>query len=493
MFDTIAEKHTRDKDLPERAWWIGVLRAVLDGSFYDVLRHPFHREKTDAGEYVPLRDRRPSVRYNLCRIVAEDAATLVFGEERFPRVTCDDVAVAAALNELAEETALATVMTEAAVCGSVGSVVVLLRVLKGRVFWSVMGTAFLTPEWQPDAPDTLKSVTEQYKVRGSALRERGYAIADKDLSRWFWFRRMWDCSAELWYLPWPVTAEPNETAGPVVDDARSVQHGLGFVPMVWIRNLPGPSATGAPCDGACTFKPAIDTQIEIEYQLSQAGRGLKYSSDPTLVVKEPAAADEQFVKGAGNALVVSDKGDAKLLEIGGTAAAAVVEYVRFLRESALESMHGNRSDPNRFSAAQSGRALEVMNHGLIGLAGQVRTSYGNQALKRMLRMVLDAAGTFDITCGGKPFPRTPPGRLGLIWQDWYPPSAEERRAESQTLQILTQSGVMSRETAVGITADVYDVPDHRAELARIAADQKAEDERLARQNAQTKAAEAVPA
>ena len=68
-----------------------------------------------------------------------------------------------------------------------------------------------------------------------------------------------------------------------IDEARSVQHGLGFVPMVWIRNLPGQSSTGDAVDGACTFRAAIETQIEIEYQLSQAGRGLKYSSDPTLV------------------------------------------------------------------------------------------------------------------------------------------------------------------------------------------------------------------
>ena len=69
---------------------------------------------------------------------------------------------------------------------------------------------------------------------------------------------------------------------PEIDEARTVHHGLGFVPLVWVRNLPGPSATGDANDGACTFRAAIETQIEIDYQLSQAGRGLKYSSDPTL-------------------------------------------------------------------------------------------------------------------------------------------------------------------------------------------------------------------
>jgi len=84
-----------------------------------------------------------------------------------------------------------------------------------------------------------------------------------------------------------------------IDLNRTVSHGLGFVPVVWIRNLPGYSSTGDPNDGMCTFRAAIDTQIEIDYQLSQAGRGLKYSSDPTLLLKEPLGADSDIIKGAG--------------------------------------------------------------------------------------------------------------------------------------------------------------------------------------------------
>ncbi len=68
--------------------------------------------------------------------------------------------------------------------------------------------------------------------------------------------------------------------------AAAVTHRLGFVPMVWIRNLPG----GDKIDGVCTFEAAISTVMEMDYQFSQAGRGLKYAADPTLLIKEPAAA-----------------------------------------------------------------------------------------------------------------------------------------------------------------------------------------------------------
>ncbi len=45
--------------------------------------------------------------------------------------------------------------------------------------------------------------------------------------------------------------------------------------------------------------------------------------------------------------LLSEKGDARLLEIGGTASAAVIEYVRTLRELALESIHGNRASQTK--------------------------------------------------------------------------------------------------------------------------------------------------
>jgi hypothetical protein len=257
-------------------------------------------------------------------------------------------------------------------------------------------------------------------------------------------------------------------AGPVRDEARSVVHGLGFVPLVWIRNLPGGDAV----DGACTFRAAIETNIEIDYQLSQAGRGLKYSSDPTLLIKEPATMDSEIVKGAGNALVVSERGDAKLLEIGGTASEAVISYVRTLREFALETVHGNRASPERLMTAQSGRALELMNQGLIWLADNLRISYGDGGLLTLLKMIVRASAVFPLSVMGAPVPALDAGvRLSLRWPRWYPLSADDRLKEAQAAATLVQAGQMSRETAVKTQAAVQGVVDVQAELDAIDQDE----------------------
>ena len=470
MFGTISDLIPLDSDFCDRTRTLDILNRVLDGRIYDVLPYEFHEERSLSGEYIPLRQRRPSVRYNLCRIVTEDSVALLFSEGHFPTVDSPDRRVRSVLANIIKEARINLVMTEAAIRGAVGSIALLLRVLKGRVFVQVIGTAYLTPTWDPQEPDKLSCVTERYKVTGAQLVANGYDIPDPGGT--YWFQRQWDAHTETWYRPQPIG-----TAGqPDIDQDRSVRHGLGFVPIVWIRNLPGISSTGDPAEGACTFRPAIETQIEIEYQLSQAGRGLKYSSDPTLLIKEPATSDGEIVKGGGNALVVSEKGDARLLEIGGTASAAVMEYVRALREFALESLHGSRASADRLTAAQSGRALELMNQGLLWLADNLRITYGETALLHLARMILRASQVYPLKVMGEAVePLDPSVPLSLTWPRWYPPTADDRQKDALTLSTLTSSGQLSHETAMKSIAGTYDIEDIPAELARIAAEHSSRD------------------
>jgi hypothetical protein len=452
MFDTLCDLVPRDSDYPDRVRKLSILNRVLDGTLYDTLPYHFHEERSEAGEYIPLRQRRPSVRYPLCRIVVEDSVSLLFSESHFPTIDSSDRTVRATFANIVKEARLNLLMTEAAMRGATGSVALLLRVLNGRIFVNVLDTIYLTPTWDPSAPDTLARVDERYKVSGRDLLRNGYDIAEPDGQ--YWFARRWDKDTETWFEPTLVENPFTE----VIDTVRSVSHQLGAVPIIWIKNLPGLSATGDNADGACTFSAAMHTQVEIDYQLSQVGRGLKYSSDPTLLLKDPALPDGDLIRGAGNALIVSEKGDARLLEIGGTASAAVIEYVRTLRELALESIHGNRASPERISAAQSGRALELLNQGLIWLADNLRTNYGEVGLLQLARLIVRASQIYSIVVFGEPIGAlNPSASLTLKWPRWYPTTADDRQKDIQSLTSLVAAGCISRETALRAIAACYDI------------------------------------
>jgi hypothetical protein len=375
-------------------------------------------------------------------------------------------------------------MNAAAIKGSIGSVAILMRVLGSKIYFEVKESIYLTPIWAPDAPDTLIKVVEKYKIHSTRLIALGYTLPDEGL---YWFQREWNDTAELWYHPQKV-----QNAGigiaPAIDSTRSVTHNLGFVPMVWIQNLP----SGDEIDGECTFESAISTVIEIDYQLSQAGRGPKYASDPTLHIKEPAVGENgEVIRSASEAIVVSKDGDAKLLEIGGTASQAVVDYVRCLREVALESIHGNRANVDKLSGPQSGRALEMMNQGLIWLADRLRITYGQYALLGLIRLVCKASEKGPIFIGGEPVAHLDAHGLSLLWPRFFSPTYNEKLQEAQAYSTLRERGLISRARAVAKMARDNDVDDIDDELKNIDSGLTADDARLRRQNAKTQNTESL--
>lgn len=454
---SLQSRMPRDADMPARCSRLLAFEAVLEGRQYDQLTYPFSKERSEAGEYVPLDERRPSVRTGLCRVVVDDSVSLLFSEGHWPTIRVADPRTLLALNDVAAECRLKETMLEAATRGSVGSVAIHMRIVNSRPFLAVMGTKFLTPAWRPDDPGELLSVTECYKVDAAALIALGFNV-DLDAGT-FWFKRVWDEQAELWFRPVPVG---DGYASMEVDPGRSIVHGLGFVPIVWIRNVAGGSGHGPDgADGMCTFAPAIDTVIEVDYLLSQAGRGLKYGSDPTLVLKDPSAglggAPPSRVGGVASALTLPPEGDAKLLEINGNAAAAVLAHVKELRAIALEAMHGNRAHGDRAGTAPSGRAIEMMCQGLIWLADRLRISYGDGGLLALLSMLCRASSRLrdGLVIAGNTHRDLDPHGLALAWPSWFPASFGDRQAQASSVATLIEAGVIDRPQAYAIVAPLY--------------------------------------
>ena len=150
-----------------------------------------------------------------------------------------------------------------------------------------------------------------------------------------------------------------------------------------------------------------------------------------------------------------------------------MDYVRSLRELGLESVHGNRTDPQKLSSAQSGRAMELMNQALIWLADKLRVSYGEGALLALLKMVIAAHAKIPLTIKGKKMPVIKPGaKVSLRWPAWYHATAHDRQEIALALKTLKEAGNISRKTAVASLAADFDIEDVDAELKAIEADEE---------------------
>lgn len=508
MKEALKKLVKQDREQPERAWRLSWLDAFQTSKIYDGLTHCFAEEKSSDGRYIPLRERRPSVRYGLPQIIVQDSVSLTFGEDHFPAIdlkvksekgqdkTPQSDKASELIALLVSETLLREVMQDTATKGAKGSAALHVSLRKNRFFFEGRDTTFLTPTFDLDEPDKLTLVREQYKTTRRQLIEMGYqmdADARANDTTEYWMRIDYTPNAELEAVPWKVidpdaVGQSTRDREPVWDQKRSVTHNLGFVPIIWIRNLPG----GDKVDGKCTFEPALDNSIEIDYLLSQNGRGLKYAADPTLVISDPTASEfgqRQFVRGAANAITVGENGSAQLLEISGTASSAVLDHVRFLRQISMELCGGNRSDPDKIAAAQSGKAMEMMNQTLIWLAGKLRTSYGQNGLVKLIKMILRIAETEDVWIDEELVPKAtlPKAKdvtIILNWPEWYAPTAADQQAKATGLGLYIDKGVISEETATRQIAPEYDIEDVAAERARIDGERSAkQDQQIALANA----------
>lgn len=438
---------------------LDVLERFLCGTIYDHIQNPFHRERDGQDQYIPLRDRRPSVIYGIPGIVVDRSVGKLFGDKHWPKFHTSENDITRHLQELSLKSGLQGVMSEAAYWGSLGSVFVFFSIVNKKVLYEVWNAKFCSPRY--DMERELEEVLILTPLMGYDISALGYEVKAEDIECMYFLPKRITKTEEIGYNPIKCdeyTAEKDL----VKNDKRSVTHNLGFVPGVWIKNFVRTAGLDAPA----TFgHPSVLTMsIEIDYQLSQCGRGLKYNSDPQLLIKEPPAdptegnslglfpVQSTMVRSTSNTLFVGPEGDASLLEISGEGQKAVLEYVKQIRQYALEMARASRKDPDHSYGNMSGRAMEILEEDLISLASDLRLSYGEQGLKPLLVKILKAQKKlklveFDV--------ESDEFSIDLMWGNWFDPTPADLVQLEQALTNAVSDRRMYMNEARMLTASFW--------------------------------------
>ena len=438
---------------------LDVYQRFLDGKIYEHLPYPFYQEVEEGtGSYIPLRHRRPAVIYNISRLVVNRSTRLLFGGKHFPKLVCADQTAAKFLQSVRDKFNLQGAMLEAAYTGSIGSVGVFFYILNKKLFFDIINPRWCLPRFDKECD--LEECLIMYPVHGYDLYSCGYEIPDDDLNDQFFYAKRVTKVEELVYKPIKVD-EYEKQSQLVKDSERSSVHGLGFVPGVWIKNL----FPAEGIDGECTFTQALHCSVEIDYQLSQCGRGLKYNSDPQLLIKEPSGnsaittpyggIDTPTVRSTSNALFVGEKGDAKLLEISGQGQKAVLDYVAKVRQYALEAVSSSRKDAEHSYGNTSGRAMELLEGDLIAFSAVLRVTYGEMGLKPLAFKLLKAATKFGLLAKDPTLAED--FDLELYWGNWFDPTPTDMQQEETALDLAVKGRRLFMHEARMLSATRWDV------------------------------------
>ena len=436
------EKIARGIAYPEWVAWLPRYRdldlrdRLLDGTFYNHLRHAFYDEiEGGTKASIPITERRPSAQYRLPRMVSRWAARKLFGGRHSPRIVNAAAKPLRRLEAVAKAIRFWPTMLEAAYFGSVGSVAVTFRVAEsGGVGLRVWRAKFCDPVL--DESGDLAALRVRYLAHGAALAALGLTPSDSEIdpAALYWFLRDYTREAETTYRPvrdqdWdPVRGFHQQGRSLEPEPSLTFQHGLGFVPGVWIPNLVGGTAP----DGACTWEDAIPNSIEIDYTLSQLGRGTRYSAAPQLVVKGAILnVDDQgeFTRGPATYIHLDpdrrdadgttiNGGDAKLLEMTGSGTEAGLRLIDRLRDMALEQIAASRKNPEKMHGPLSGRAMEYMDEDSDDLVMELRSQYGASGALPLLRRIVTASKPLA-TLG------VAPEEIDLMWPRLFQPTPQD--------------------------------------------------------------------
>jgi len=488
--------------------------------YYDSLQY---EGKASWETEVALNRRKPREIIPLFKTAIETIHSFVWGGARFPRVTIaatrtDDDDDADEIGPRLwddDATALTTFVQEvvrsAKLDRAVGeysrkalvtsSCAVLLCFKAGKLRYSVEPGKHCTPSWSPDDPSKLQSLDICYKFP----REEQIPGTAQVRSVDYWFRRVIDEQNDTVYQPVRVTGQP-----PIwtVDSSQSVNHALGYCPVVWVRTLPMSSDA---IDGVPVIDPALYRLLDrVNYVYSLRGRSVEYNLDPQWVRKNVPVGDRQALqKSTAKIWDIEDEGkdkpaDIKLIEAEGSGAVSASELTSDLHKRFCEAVRIVIADADAVKGRNiSGVVLEYLHAPMIALASDLRKDLGDDAFGDVINLALRMICTVktrgeDVFIQGvsKAVKLMMTAQLGgpwlefpvrLQWGRFFSPQSDEVSTLVQSAAAAKKEGLVSRQKATQLVADLFSITDVGAELDTID-DEKQQAQQDAVQTAQAMAA-----
>ena len=349
---------------------------------------------------LPLREKAPSVRTRINKTAVDTIVSHLFGGKRQPTFRVEgDERLDAELQNLVSETNLASVLLGLGRLGALtGTVVLGFHAYQGTIDWTVTMGARVQPTFGRDN----RARARELNLSFDDLLEldevwRTYTEDAVGKTVETWHRRTWQVDRTIEYAPIDGPIRRADDLKWVVDNENTVIHDLGFVPAEWIANLPVvDDIDGAPV----VDTPEFEIEDEINYTLSQTGRGIRYNQEPTLALLNASLDSSEVIKRGSHhtlsikpdrALPEAVKADAKLLEMEGTGGQLALEYSQKLADFFYQVARVVIHDPDRAGGVLSGVALQRVKEPLLALIDELRPQYG-RGLSRALAKALAVKG-----------------------------------------------------------------------------------------------------
>jgi len=448
---------------------------AMDPGFYDA-----------NNQVAPLKFRRPSAPYHLCKVIVDRFTSLLFSEKRHPELTVEG-------DELSEDFVQAiaeagrlwpTMMMARTFGGACGSVAVGFQFIDGRPYFEVHDPRWVFPKFSDRTTLELEALEKRYVF----YQEMWDPEEERYVQMPFWYRRVIDTEKDVIYKPCPV-GDGSEPDWSSLKD-KEVIHNFGFCPAVWIQNIP----VVGDIDGLSDCHGTYDMMEQIDSLYSQSQKGIIANCDPTLVISSEGEMDSVST-GSDNAIHVPG-GTVSYLELQGAGSRAAREQAKEYRSMVLE-VNQCFLEGDSTAAAMTATEVERRYSSMLAKADILREQYGERGVKPLMKKVVLAVKklTAPAIIGGQIQRRIVnlPKRvvmdeegkvikretrrlgsdsqsIGLDWPKYFEPSAQDIQQAVGAASAAKSAGLIDQEHASRSVAPFFGVEDLQAMLAILKAE-----------------------
>jgi hypothetical protein len=445
-------KRYRDEELHR-------LDTYLNNTQYD---HLLPWDAGDRDTYIPLRNRKPRVIYNLGKRLCSTVAAKLLGEQVFPAFRVEEDPETEYVLQLILQMSrfrLHTLQAMQKACAT-GSSFVRFWFVGGKIRMTVYDSKHCYPRF--DEAGELQEIEVRYVYDDTDdLDERG---APKKK----WYRLLLSSTTDILFDN--PEFKPGGEA-PAFEEVARADHDLGFVQGQWFK-----TSESIDCpDGESLLVHVTDLIDSLNYSLSQADQAVAYAQEPQLAIKGMDVDEvENLVKSSERAWNLGRDGEAKFVEanLGG------VERGEMLRAEKKQKIADVARvcllDPEKIvGSAQSAKAMEVLHGPLVELVDELRTVIEDDLIALLTKLlstllILEQRGMNE-------YVMMPPGwlpkntQITCAWPPIFPMTMEDLRAKVSVGVQAANASLLSRETVTKWIAKDFGVENIEEEVAKVAA------------------------
>jgi len=413
-------------------------------------------------EYIPIRQRKPRVIWNLPKRIVNTVAAKLCGDDVFPSFHIEDDPDTEQFVMLLNKAANLKhgVLNAVRRCLGLGSSFLRFYVVGPVIRMECYDAHYCYPEF--DDEGQLRSIEIRYVFEDDEDRDERGNPKEK------WFKLVLTDQEDILYDN-PLFQEAG--VDPEFQEVARVSHGLGFVQGQWFRTdfdkhrPDGPSLL----DGNLEFFDSIN------YSLSQADQAAAYAQEPQLAISGMDIDEiDELTKSSQKAWNLGREGEAKFVESNLTGIEKAMELRDKFKQHVTDVCRVVMLDPEKIVGnAQSAKAMEVLHGALVELVGELRQYIGPQIEELVTKLavtvlMLNTQGLNEVIAipkGWQPKSLT----LTTDWPQIFPMTMDDLKNKVGVGVQAANANLISRESITRWVAKDFGIENVDEELQKISA------------------------